>query len=131
MDVSAALTNENRARGHGLTGKALATKTLRAGVTAVAGGTESLFCVPCLYLLFQMNGVCLLSCRGLGLSGLLRSARGGLDLGNLQLGELLTMTLEATIALALLELEDELLLTLELVDDLGRDLGLGELLRRR
>ena len=37
------------------------------------------------------------------------------------------MALETMIALALLELEDKLLLALELIDDLGRDLGLGKL----
>ena len=37
------------------------------------------------------------------------------------------MTLETTIALTLLELEDELLLALELLNDLSGDLGLGEL----
>ena len=37
------------------------------------------------------------------------------------------MTLRAVIALALLELEDENLLAPELLDDLGRDLSVGQL----
>ena len=41
------------------------------------------------------------------------------------------MTLEATIALALMELEDKLLLTLELLDDLSSDLSLRKLGRIR
>lgn len=66
--------------------------------------------------------------RSLGiLGGLTGSARGSLDLGDFDLGELLAMALETMIALALLELEDKLLLALELIDDLGRDLGLGKL----
>ena len=118
VDVGAALTNENRARRHSLTAKALAAKALAAGVTAVTGGTKSFFVCHVFYLLFRVLCVLLGSSFGLGLSGLgglLRSARSSLDLRDLQLRELLTMALETTIALTLLELEDELLLTFELV----------------
>ena len=47
--------------------------------------------------------------------------RGG-KLGDPQLGEVLTETLGAVVALTLLELEDEDLLALVLFDDLGGDL---------
>lgn len=129
VDVRATLADENRARSDGLATEALAAKTLTAGIAAITGGTESFLCAMS-YLLSRSRE--LLGGGSLGrslgiLGGLTGSARGSLDLGDLDLGELLAMALETMIALALLELEDKLLLALELIDDLGRDLGLGKL----
>ena len=74
----------------------------------------------------------LLRCGSSGVLGNgLLGAGSSLDLGDLQLGELLTVTLKLVIALALLELVNKLLLTLELVDDLSSDLSLCELGRIR
>ena len=53
------------------------------------------------------------------------------NLNDLKLGQVLTVTLGAVVALALLELEDELLVALELVDNLGGDLLLGKLVEHR
>ena len=131
VDVRAVLTDENRARGYGLAGKTLRAKALTAGVTAITGGTESFFVCHLVYLLFRFE--CYLlgdgslgNSLGLCLDGL-ASARRSLDLDDLKLGQLLTMTLETTIALTLVELEDQLLLALELLDDLSGNLGLGQL----
>ena len=128
VDVRAVLTDENRARGYRLAGIALRAKALTAGVTAITGGTESFFVCHCVYLLFRYE--CnLLGDGSLGLLDLggLLGAGSGLDLGDLQLGELLTVALEAVIALTLVELVDELLLALELLNDLSGNLGLGQL----
>ena len=85
----------------------------------------------CVYLLFRYE------CNLLGDGSLgdslslcldsLLGAGGSLNLHDLQLGELLTVTLQTTIALALVELEDQLLLALELLNDLSGNLGLGQL----
>lgn len=116
MDVRAMLTDENRARGYRLAGEALRAKALTAGVTAITGGTESFFVCHCVYLLFRYE------CNLLGDGSLgnslslcldsLLGAGGSLNLHDLQLGELLTVTLQTTIALTLVELEDQLLLAL-------------------
>lgn len=131
VDVRAVLTDENRARGYRLAGIALRAKALTAGVTAITGGTESFFVCHCVYLLFRYE------CNLLGDGSLgnslslcldsLLGAGGSLNLHDLQLGELLTVTLQTTIALTLVELEDQLLLALELLNDLSGNLGLGQL----
>lgn len=132
VDVRAVLTDENHVpSGYRLAGIALRAKALTAGVTAITGGTESFFVCHCVYLLFRYE------CNLLGDGSLgnslslcldsLLGAGGSLNLHDLQLGELLTVTLQTTIALALVELEDQLLLTLELLNDLSGNLGLGQL----
>lgn len=131
VDVSAVLTDENRARGYRLAGIALRAKALTAGVTAITGGTESFFVCHCVYLLFRyecnlLGDGSLGNSLGLCLDSLLGAGR-SLDLHDLQLGELLTVTLQTTIALTLVELEDQLLLALELLNDLSGNLGLGQL----
>ena len=131
VDVRAVLTDENRARGYRLAGIALRAKALTAGVTAITGGTESFFVCHCVYLLFRyesnlLGDGSLGNSLGLCLDSLLGAGR-SLDLHDLQLGELLTVTLQTTIALTLVELEDQLLLALELLNDLSGNLGLGQL----
>ena len=79
-----------------------------------------------MYYLLSYRTLRLLSRGSLSLGGLL-GARGSLDLRDLQTGQLLAMTLQTTIALALVELEDKLLLTLELLDDLSSDLSFRKL----
>ena len=131
VDVRTALTDEDSTGGHGLTGKTLAAQTLTTGVAAVTRRAKTFFVCHVYYLLSYSSRARLLGrgslsgCLGGG-SGL-AGARRGLDLGDLQTGKLLTMTLEATIALTLVELEDELLLALELLDDLSSDLSLRKL----
>ena len=103
VDVSAVLTDENRARGYRLAGIALRAKALTAGVTAITGGTESFFVCHCVYLLFRyecnlLGDGSLGNSLGLCLDSLLGAGR-SLDLHDLQLGELLTVTLQTTIAL--------------------------------
>ena len=110
VDVSAVLTDE-----------ALRAKALTAGVTAITGGTESFFVCHCVYLLFRyecnlLGDGSLGNSLGLCLDSLLGAGR-SLDLHDLQLGELLTVTLQTTIAL----------IALELLNDLSGNLGLGQL----
>ena len=118
VDVRAVLTDENRARGYRLAGIALRAKALTAGVTAITGGTESFFVCHCVYLLFRYE------CNLLGDGSLGNSL--GLCLDSL-LGAGRSLDLQTTIALTLVELEDQLLLALELLNDLSGNLGLGQL----
>ena len=130
MNMSATLANKNRTGGYRLASESLATKTLTTGVTAVTGRAKTFFVCHVYTYFLQFSGD-LLGYRSLdvslgGSSGL-TSTRGRLNLDDLQASKLLTMALKATIALTLVELEDELLLALELFDDLSSDLSLCKL----
>ena len=130
MNMSATLANKNRTGGYRLASESLATKTLTTGVAAVTGRAKTFFVCHVYTYFLQFSGD-LLGYRSLdgslgGSSGL-TSTRGRLNLDDLQASKLLTMTLKATIALTLVELEDELLLALELFDDLSSDLSLCKL----
>ena len=110
MEVGAALADDDVAGLHSLAGELLHAQSLRVRVATVTGRAQAFLVCHERFLLNPLFGL------------------GRTDGFDLHAGQVLTMTAQLLVVLALLELEDQRLVALELLEHSGHDLGLGGLL---